>query len=317
MNTYIGSKVPLSCSYKQTAKLELLHLCQGEKLLFSDLFTDRKASFKWLFVEEGKGALQIGETTIPAETGDLFLIAPEENYNFSELGQAKIWIVFYESEIDESVSYRQDSDIFILLPDEFLIRSFIKLKTIHSKHFAINGKDRSRWLTRLQQLEAELTNQSLGFVEMLNTLLLQLLMDTARLLLPSDRSNPVQSHPLLPQVFHCIEENYDRSQFSLSDVAKALDRSPAYLTDLVRRKTGRTIVSWIVEYRMRSARKLLETTTQSVSKIAEKIGYEDTGYFIRQFRQLHGITPKAWRDKNDSSLATGLFGEELHQYSVS
>lgn len=317
MNTYIGSKVPLSSSYKQTAKLELLHLSEQEKLLFTDLFTDRKSCFKWLFVEEGYGSLKIGKKIMPAETGDLFIIAPEELYDFSELAKAKTWIVFYESEIDESVSSRQDSDIFILLPDEFLIRSFIKLKSIHSQQFSISAKDRSRWLTRLQQLEAELTNQSVGFVEMLNTLLLQLLMDTARLLLPSDNNYPMQSHPLLPQVFHCIEENYDRSQFSLSDVAKALDRSPAYLTDLVRRKTGRTIVSWIVEYRMRSARKLLETTTQSVTKIAEKIGYEDTGYFIRQFRQLHGITPKAWRDKNDSSLSTSLFAEELHQYSAS
>lgn len=316
MNNCIRSKVPLSSSSKQTAKLEILHLSEHEKLLLTDLFIDRKSCFKWLFVEEGKGALQIGEKRMPAETGDLFLIAPEEIYNFSELAKANTWIVFYESEIDESVSSRQDSDIFVLLPDEFLIRSFIKLKRLQSKHFSISANDRSRWLTRLQQLEAELTNQSLGFVEMLNTLLLQLLMDTARLLLPGDCDNPMQSHPLLPQVFQCIEENYYQYQFSLSDVAKALDRSPAYLTDLVRRKTGRTVVSWIVEYRMRSARKLLETTTQSVTQIAEKIGYEDTGYFIRQFRQLHGITPKAWRDKNDSSLASGLFVEELHQYSA-
>ena len=101
-------------------------------------------------------------------------------------------------------------------------------------------------------------------------------------------------YPRIIAVFEFIEENYHRP-LQLKEVAATLGYSPAYLTDLVRRKTGRTVKQWIVERRMDCARKLLLGTEKSIAQIAEQTGYLDTGYFIRQFKQLHGISPHQWR----------------------
>lgn len=98
------------------------------------------------------------------------------------------------------------------------------------------------------------------------------------------------------QVFEFIEENYHRP-LKLKEVASALGYSPAYLTNLVRQKTGRTVKQWIIERRMDRARQLLLNTERSVTQIAQKTGYVDTGYFIRQFRQLHGTSPHLWRNR--------------------
>ena len=95
-------------------------------------------------------------------------------------------------------------------------------------------------------------------------------------------------------VFEFIEANYHRP-LQLKEVAATLGYSPAYLTDFVRRKTGRTVKQWIVERRMDCARKLLLDTEESITQIAEQTGYSDTGYFIRQFKQLHGTSPHQWR----------------------
>ena len=65
----------------------------------------------------------------------------------------------------------------------------------------------------------------------------------------------------------------------------------------MRQKTGRTVKQWIIERRMDKARQLLLDTEKSVSQIATATGYVDTGYFIRQFKQLHGISPNLWRNK--------------------
>ena len=100
--------------------------------------------------------------------------------------------------------------------------------------------------------------------------------------------------PRITAVFKFIEENYHRP-LQLKEVAATLGYSPAYLTDLVRRKTGRTVKQWIVERRMDCARKLLLGTEKSITQIAEHTGYLDTGYFIRQFKQLHGTSPHQWR----------------------
>jgi YesN/AraC family two-component response regulator len=112
------------------------------------------------------------------------------------------------------------------------------------------------------------------------------------MLLPSD--------PPLSEVFRFIEANYHRP-IALGDVAQAVGYSPAYLTNLTRRHTGQTVQRWIIERRMVAARSLLLDTDQIVEQIAANVGYHHTVHFFRQFRQIHGTTPQAWRSTNRRS----------------
>lgn len=107
------------------------------------------------------------------------------------------------------------------------------------------------------------------------------------------------SDPHLCEVFRFIEANYHR-QIALGDVAQAVGYSPAYLTNLMRRQTGQTVQRWIIQLRMAAARYLLLETDQVVGQIAAKVGYQHQVHFFRQFRQLHGTTPQAWRSAHRS-----------------
>lgn len=81
----------------------------------------------------------------------------------------------------------------------------------------------------------------------------------------------------------------------LADVARAVDRSPAYVTTALTRATGRSAVQWIVGARMAEARRLLLHSDASIDTITERVGYADPTHFIRMFRREHGVTPAAWR----------------------
>lgn len=113
----------------------------------------------------------------------------------------------------------------------------------------------------------------------------------------SDLSVP--SDPPLSEVFRFIQTNYHRP-IALGDVARAVGYSPAYLTNLTRRQTGRTVQRWIIEYRMVAARSLLLETNQGVEQIAAKVGYNNAVHFFRQFRQIHETTPQTWRSTHRS-----------------
>jgi AraC-like DNA-binding protein len=104
----------------------------------------------------------------------------------------------------------------------------------------------------------------------------------------------VQHRALLTKVFQYIEANY-RNPIGLKEVAKEVNRTPAYITDLVRRETGQTVLNWIVQRRIAEARCLLMESDRSVTEIAQSLGYENPGHFIRLFRRFNGTTPKAWR----------------------
>lgn len=102
--------------------------------------------------------------------------------------------------------------------------------------------------------------------------------------------------PKLASVFEFIERHY-QDAINLADVAQEAGYSPAYLTNLVQEETGLTVKRWIIERRMAQARTLLRTTAQSVRDIAEHSGYADAGYFTRQFRKFHGVSPQNWRQQ--------------------
>jgi YesN/AraC family two-component response regulator len=107
--------------------------------------------------------------------------------------------------------------------------------------------------------------------------------------------------PHLASVFQFIETHYQQA-INLNDVAQAAGYSPAYLTSLVQEHTGYTVKRWIVERRMAQARLFLRSSDQSIRQISEAVGYADAGYFTRQFRKFHGLSPQAWRQQSVAKL---------------
>ena len=91
---------------------------------------------------------------------------------------------------------------------------------------------------------------------------------------------------------HCL------GPVSLGDVAASVHRSPAHVSTLVRRATGKSVKQWIITGRMAEARRRLLHTDEMVDVIAERVGYADPTHFIRLFRRAHGSTPAAWRTQH-------------------
>lgn len=255
--------------------------------------------FELFFIEEGEGWYKISDRQLWAKSGDLFLIAPGEVHDPSGLDHATKWIVGFEAEALHPAY--TDANIFLMLPNR-LIESFLPINNLKIKHFYIPEKERSRWLALFEQLKDELGNQELSFIEAARALLMLLLIETARFSDPqlpqSTKSSPQRStkkgSPVVEKVLYFIATNF-RNSIGLQEVAKEVNFSPAYLTDLIRRETGKTVGSWIVERRMTEARHLLLATDLPVNQIAESVGYFDSSYFIRLFRRLNGTTPQAWR----------------------
>jgi AraC-like DNA-binding protein len=252
------------------------------------------AFFELFFVEAGEGWYTVGDRHIWAKPGDLFLIAPGEVHDPSGLDRATKWVIGFGA--DALNPAYAEADMLLMLPDR-LLNSFIRTEDAQTKHFYVPIEMRSRWLILLEQLKSELCDKGFGFTEATRALLILLLIETARLTaseLPEFKKTSPQSRPIVQQVLRFIDAHYSDA-IGLQDVAKEVNLSAAYLTDMIRRETGKTVLSWIVERRMTEARRLLLETDRAINQIAEAVGYFDAGYFIRIFRRLNGTTPQAWR----------------------
>lgn len=280
----------LNLSYPKTPRLFVLHIKGKDNKQSSR--PHAHAFFELLFVEDGEGWYSIGDRQIQVTAGDLFAIAPGELHDPSGLDSADKWIIAFGA--DALNPARTDADLFLQSPNDLLLLSPFKNQDVASKHLHIPLANRQRWIAQVQQLKMELENKCLGFTEAARALLILLLVDTTRLAEPQLKKPEVEQLPSLKKVFSFIENHYC-NPISLQEVAKAVNFSPAYLTDLVKRETGRTVNRWIVEHRIARARTLLLETNGSINEIAESVGYIDPGHFIRLFRRVNGATPQAWR----------------------
>lgn len=70
-----------------------------------------------------------------------------------------------------------------------------------------------------------------------------------------------------------------------------------YIARCLKKHTGMSPLQYHHHLQIEEAKRLLSHTELSVQEIGEMIGYAQTNYFIRLFRQLTSVTPGAYRDR--------------------
>ena len=59
---------------------------------------------------------------------------------------------------------------------------------------------------------------------------------------------------------------------------------------------GTSFVSYLKEYRLTKAARLLVSSSGSVLTIAQETGFDNLSYFNRSFKKMYGVTPRQFRD---------------------
>jgi AraC-like DNA-binding protein len=85
-------------------------------------------------------------------------------------------------------------------------------------------------------------------------------------------------------------------------LAEEFNCTPDHFGKLFQKYVGESASDFIIQSRINAARSLLQSSSHSIIRIAELLGYSDVYAFSRQFRQKTGMTPSACR-KNKSSLS--------------
>ncbi|MCX6078096.1 MAG: ATP-binding protein [Chloroflexi bacterium] len=95
------------------------------------------------------------------------------------------------------------------------------------------------------------------------------------------------------QAMAYIHEHYAES-ITRSELAGYLAVSDRYLTRCFHQEMGITPVTYLNRYRIRKARELIEKRTFSITDVAQMVGFSDSNYFGRVFREEVGVSPSAY-----------------------
>ena len=91
-----------------------------------------------------------------------------------------------------------------------------------------------------------------------------------------------------------MRENLDKP-LSVPDLAERLHVSPRTLTRRFGAATGMTPHQWLIRERLLQVQCLLETTDESVDRIARRCGFPSAATMRHLFRRQLGTTPQAYR----------------------
>lgn len=80
-----------------------------------------------------------------------------------------------------------------------------------------------------------------------------------------------------------------------SKYAAALTLSTAYLNDIVRALTGKSVSTHIQEINILEAKRLLYRSELSIKEIGYQLGYDDPVYFGKLFKKITKTTPASFR----------------------
>ena len=81
---------------------------------------------------------------------------------------------------------------------------------------------------------------------------------------------------------------------SLNDLADEIGLSLKKLKEGFKQIYGDSVYSFLIDYKMEVARKLLESGDYNVNEVGLKIGYSTSSHFIAAFKKKYGVTPKKY-----------------------
>lgn len=118
---------------------------------------------------------------------------------------------------------------------------------------------------------------------------------------------------LMQRVMTVINKNIDNADLSVEMIASMVGISRVHLHRKLREITNQSARVFIRNVRLQQAATLLAEKRQSIAEIAEIVGFSSTSHFSTAFKDLYGLTPSEYMErengsKDDESGAGMVFG---------
>ena len=113
-------------------------------------------------------------------------------------------------------------------------------------------------------------------------------------ILHKENDEIVKKNRIVEMAQKYIQENLENN-ITLAETAEICHVSASHLSRLFIKETGEGFSVFVSNAKIEKAKVWLETEDWSVSDIGYRLGFNETGYFIRAFKKKVGMTPGIYR----------------------
>ena len=112
----------------------------------------------------------------------------------------------------------------------------------------------------------------------------------------ADRSNTTKS--FVTRAREYVRDHYADEDLSLDNICGTLGVSGSYFSSVFKKETGQAFISYLTDYRMAVAARMLTETEEKNYIVAKMTGYADPNYFSYVFKKQFGMSPSKYRTEN-------------------
>lgn len=154
----------------------------------------------------------------------------------------------------------------------------------------------------LQLISLELEKPSLGSENIINSLLDVMFNLILRRILETQTEKPWSvtfKDPIMLKALNLMHHD-PAIDWTVEQLAQEVGLSRSGFALKFKQALGDTPLNYLTTLRVFKATKLLQSTDYNLEKVANLIGYKDAFSFSKTFKRLIGMSPKAFRDKNEA-----------------
>lgn len=104
----------------------------------------------------------------------------------------------------------------------------------------------------------------------------------------------ISETPTVSRARQIIDAGF-REELSLGAVARQVNVSAGYFSELFKKGTGLNFVDYVARTRVGEARALLQNSKSRISEVAFEVGFQSLSQFNRSFQRIAGMSPRASR----------------------
>ncbi len=229
------------------------------------------------YIEKGHGIIRINNRTYSSNGHNGYILKRSQvvTYSGNRTDPWKTWwIGLTGSDLEKFLNRTKLNDQDVLefeekSPAVLLIKEICK--TTERTHEISNFWYKQKTYALLEALEKEFSNDKI-------------------IILNSNQD-------IVEQVYAHICKNYD-SPLKINELANQFGISRSRLFTRFKERYGKTPKQFILIVKIDKAKQMLDETADSVSEIAQKIGFGDYFTFEKAFKKATGLSPTEWRKRN-------------------
>lgn len=256
-------------------------------------------SIEFSYVVSGSAVHTIHNISYPVKKGDVILINNNTPHSFTFTPDSEEFLTYNIHFTPDFVeAFDEDNNEFFSLISYYLFPSFDDYLNIDEPLNTIVKTKSKEFFTQFKRMYSEYITREIGYQHIIRAQLMELIIQFFRAM-RKQQPHLTQTHQeLVDKAIKYMKQNY-KSRIKLEDIVSDMFVSKNYFRQIFKKITGVSVSAYIQDLRINEACRLLENDAESsISKIANKCGYNDMKFFYQAFKKTVGMTPTEYRQNN-------------------